>query len=116
MQIDLDREYEYILESDRKTKTPTVWLLKEMTCGVSNIISNECTAIGANGKTKILTGEVMKIQMQHCVVGWRNFTNTKGEEIVYADELKDKLPAWVQSELSREINRLSSPSREEVKN
>ena len=107
--------HEYILDREKGKADATVFLLKEITCGIQNIISNEATTRDKLGNLKILVGDTQKILLSNCLVGWKNLKNSKGEDIPFSIESISNLPAYIQGELIPEINRISSPTEEEKK-
>ena len=115
MIITTDEIHEYILDREKGKSDATIFLLKEITCGVQNIISNEATTRDKNGNFKILVGETQKILLVNCLVGWKNLKNKKGEEVLFTVENIFKLPSFVQGELIPEINRISTPTEDEKK-
>ena len=116
MILTTDEVYEFVLAKEKGKPEPTVFLIKEMSCGVSNIISNEATTRDKFGNIKVLLGEASKLLILNCLVGWRNLKNKKGEEVSFSIENIMKLPGFVQTEINNEINRISTPTDEERKN
>ena len=111
-----DEAVEYTLKAEKGNPNASVFLLKEITCGVSFRVQNEATYIDDKGKYRVKLGEAQKIQLTSCLVGWRNVKNKKGEDLEFTIENVMKLPPKVQTELNEEINFISMPKDDEVKN
>jgi hypothetical protein len=111
-----DEAVEYTLEAEKGKPNASVFLLKEITCGVSFKVQNEATYIDDKGKYRVKLGEAQKIQLTSCLVGWRNVKNKKGEDLEFSYENVLKLSPKVQTELNEEINRISIPKDDDIKN
>jgi len=111
-----DEAVEYTLKAEKGNPNASVFLLKEITCGVSFRVQNEATYIDDKGKYRVKLGEAQKIQLTSCLVGWRNVKNKKGEDLAFTTENVLKLPVQIQNELNNEINFISMPKDDEVKN
>jgi hypothetical protein len=116
MILTTDEVYEYTLIRDKDKPDATIFLIKEITCAVTNRISDDTTYRDKDGLFKVKMGETKKIIISCCLVGWKNLKNKKGEDIPFSQENIMKLPPLAQTEIVNEINRISEVSEAQRKN
>jgi len=111
-----DEAVEYVLKAEQGKPNASVFLLKEITCGISFRVQNEATYQDEKGRYRVKLGEAQRLQLISCLVGWRNVKNKKGEEVEFCVDNILKLPPRIQTELNEEINRISMPKDDDIKN
>lgn len=116
MILTTDEIYEFTLAKEKGKTDVTVFLIKEVTCDVSDKIADEATYRDKEGRVRVKMGESNKILAKNCLVGWKNLKNKKGEEIPFSVEMIPKFPPLVREEINNEINRISIPTDDDKKN
>ena len=79
------KEREYILKSDRDSEIPTVWIIKSLTRRESSAVQDNAPA--KNGKApQENSSDITDKYLEKVLLGWKNFKDAEGKEVVFSKE------------------------------
>ena len=121
--VDKADTYELVYKEDGVPDDKcSVFILRKLSAKDVNDITDQVTATDGTGKDakfRFLGGTSTRMKIQKAVVGWRNVTDGNGKEVPCIGDMKDLLPADIQTWLSDhidEVNGLKGIPEEERKN
>lgn len=116
----VDENIEYILESDRGSEEPTVFIIRTLDAARFMRLAGAVRKLmtGQDSETDpTKLGPYFDLCLGLGLVGWRNFRNAAGEEVPYEGQqsLARLLPAW-RVELAKAVSDHNGISETDRKN
>lgn len=114
--------FEYVLEADRELPEvdQTVWILRHLTLGERADVEDRIAVGDKEGRTSYRVGSSKLETLRRALCGVRNFRDEDGREVPFEmkgeyahDKFLDRIADEWATELSNEIDRRSSVSKED---
>ena len=119
---------EYVLQRERESESPTIWILRNLTRRERAKIEDSIGAMDKNEQFCAKVGSSNLLTLRFGLAGWKNFCFQDGSEAQFktkpgpfgrgipTNETLDLIPYSIVSELVEAINSESTVSEEDEKN